>query len=142
MVHANPHELRALGYDHAKSPIAFEPARELQIFNELAAQRIVTAERIVGDSRDEEILPVRKRPVGTLRIVDLAEQPAGENDHLQDRGQNRRFRERPQLLARHNREGVGTVRARKRDGRDRRVRSVPAVGVGEKQPLTSRDRAP
>ena len=101
-------------------------------------QGCVTAQRVVGGARHEQVLPVGQRAVGTLRIVDLVDRPAREHDHLQNRRQHCRFGRRAQLLPGHDRERIGTMRQRKRQRRCGRVRFVATVRIGEQQPLPTR----
>jgi hypothetical protein len=59
-----PRELFAAGEQQPKAAVGLERACELHVFDDLAAQRRVAAERIVCLARDEDVLSVGERAIG------------------------------------------------------------------------------
>jgi hypothetical protein len=76
-IHAHGSQRLARGEQQPEAAVGLEPAREFEIFDDLAAQRVVAAERVVGVARHQEVLAVGERASGT-RIVDLAERARRE----------------------------------------------------------------
>ena len=66
-----------------KPSVTLKKPRELQVFGDLAAHRVMTADFVIDASQHQDVLPVEQRAL-ICRIVDCIQRPDGKGDDPQN----------------------------------------------------------